>query len=220
MATPLPTGRVLDELAARKGDRAAEAAALAGVSGLVHAIFLRFVRRRRDLRRHEDDLRQDALQEALGAIRRYVISRGFRLTTFVGSCVALKLRRFAVLYPHEHCIVPPAGSLAPGMAERVARLRGRRPSGDGALEWLPTPHCQQAEVEELDAREALVRRLRALPLRDREVIERRFGLAGRPQQTLAETGAVLGVSRERVRQIEAKALKRLRVDLAAFAGAA
>ncbi len=44
----------------------------------------------------------------------------------------------------------------------------------------------------------------------RKVIERRYGLDGEPAQTLEELGADLGITRERVRQIETKALRELR----------
>ena len=50
--------------------------------------------------------------------------------------------------------------------------------------------------------------------RSREVLERRFGLHDHAIQTLAEVAQILGVSRERVRQIEADALARLRVRAA------
>lgn len=46
--------------------------------------------------------------------------------------------------------------------------------------------------------------------RAREVLDRRFGLAGHSPQTLQEIGDALGVTRERVRQIEKKALAVLR----------
>lgn len=49
--------------------------------------------------------------------------------------------------------------------------------------------------------------------KQREVVERRFGLNGREISTLEEVGADIGVTRERVRQIQVEALKRLRVIL-------
>ncbi|MEQ8938177.1 MAG: sigma factor-like helix-turn-helix DNA-binding protein, partial [Gammaproteobacteria bacterium] len=42
------------------------------------------------------------------------------------------------------------------------------------------------------------------------VVERRFGLHGREVATLEEIGNELGVTRERVRQIQIEAIKRLR----------
>jgi RNA polymerase nonessential primary-like sigma factor len=49
-----------------------------------------------------------------------------------------------------------------------------------------------------------------LPARQRLVLERRFGLNEHGAQTLAEIAAELGLTRERVRQIQTEALKRLR----------
>lgn len=49
--------------------------------------------------------------------------------------------------------------------------------------------------------------------KQREVVERRFGLNNREISTLEEVGADIGVTRERVRQIQVEALKRLRVIL-------
>lgn len=61
---------------------------------------------------------------------------------------------------------------------------------------------------------ALTRRLDellpSLDERAREVVEARFGLAGRQAMSLAQIGKQLGVSRERVRQIERRALDLLR----------
>jgi RNA polymerase primary sigma factor len=52
--------------------------------------------------------------------------------------------------------------------------------------------------------------LPVLEPREREVIVARFGLEQQPTRTLAEIGEKLGVSRERVRQIELRALEQLR----------
>jgi len=46
--------------------------------------------------------------------------------------------------------------------------------------------------------------------KQREVVERRFGLHGHDVATLEEVGNMIGVTRERVRQIQIEALKRLR----------
>jgi RNA polymerase primary sigma factor len=53
--------------------------------------------------------------------------------------------------------------------------------------------------------------LAALPSRDREVLEFRYGLNGRQPMTLEEVGDTFGVTRERIRQIENNTLKRLKV---------
>lgn len=49
-----------------------------------------------------------------------------------------------------------------------------------------------------------------LPEKQREVVARRFGLRGYEMSTLEEVGKEIGLTRERVRQIQVEALKRLR----------
>jgi RNA polymerase nonessential primary-like sigma factor len=46
--------------------------------------------------------------------------------------------------------------------------------------------------------------------KQREVVSRRFGLRGYETSTLEEVGREIGLTRERVRQIQVEALKRLR----------
>jgi RNA polymerase primary sigma factor len=58
-------------------------------------------------------------------------------------------------------------------------------------------------------RENVRRALDALPTREREVIEMRYGLKGHKARTLEEVGRAFGVTRERIRQIENNTLKKL-----------
>ena len=89
------------------------------------------------------------------------------------------------------------------------------PVGDGEslygdlIEDVNTERPDVATTEHLQAvelREALDR----LSPRLRDVLQRRFGLAGVQQQTLEEVGRDLGITRERVRQLESRALRELR----------
>jgi len=68
---------------------------------------------------------------------------------------------------------------------------------------------QQIEHEELE------RLLDRLSEREKLIIRVRYGLSDGEAHTLAETGKVINVSRERVRQLEMRALKRLRCLLEA-----
>jgi RNA polymerase primary sigma factor len=58
-------------------------------------------------------------------------------------------------------------------------------------------------------RDNVRRALDALPPREREVIEMRYGLKGHQARTLEEVGRAFGVTRERIRQIENNTLKKL-----------
>ena len=57
--------------------------------------------------------------------------------------------------------------------------------------------------------EGVRRALDALPERERQVIELRYGLSGLEPLTLEEVGSTFGVTRERIRQIENNTLKKL-----------
>jgi len=66
---------------------------------------------------------------------------------------------------------------------------------------------RKSPEESLDV---LGRLLDVLNEKERSVIERRYGLAGNRRMTLREVGEVLELTRERVRQIEIRALNKLR----------
>ena len=65
-------------------------------------------------------------------------------------------------------------------------------------------------VEQRLHHEELGRCLETLSEQERTVLKLRFGLDGERRYTLADTGRMLEVSRERVRQVELKALRKLR----------
>ncbi len=80
----------------------------------------------------------------------------------------------------------------------VDMLRGRR-------EAEPAQRAQRAVVNEI-----VDRWVNELDDSQRAVIERRFGLHGHRRATLEQIGTDIGVTRERVRQIQLRALKNLR----------
>ncbi len=66
------------------------------------------------------------------------------------------------------------------------------------------------EVARLDAVEIINNILSQLSERERDVITRRFGLHGKSKETLEEIGKVHQLTRERIRQIETTAVKKLK----------
>ena len=64
-------------------------------------------------------------------------------------------------------------------------------------------------VSESLRRESVVRVLAVLPRREREVLEMRYGITGGRSRTLEEVGRAFNITRERVRQIENRTLKKL-----------
>ena len=66
------------------------------------------------------------------------------------------------------------------------------------------------EASEHMQKEGVKKALEALPDRERQVIELRYGLAGNEPLTLEEVGRTFGVTRERIRQIENNTLKKLK----------
>jgi RNA polymerase primary sigma factor len=89
------------------------------------------------------------------------------------------------------------------------------PVGDGESMVADLIEDEKADAPEQVTDEAhrhneLQAALNQLEPRMRYVLERRYGLDGQSSQTLEELGADLGITRERVRQLENKALRELR----------
>ena len=68
----------------------------------------------------------------------------------------------------------------------------------------------EKELVEESLHKELTKLIKALDEREREIIKHRYGLEGEEPKTLNEVGEMLGISRERVRQLENRALKKLR----------
>ncbi len=84
---------------------------------------------------------------------------------------------------------------------------------EGTLQkFLSDAHSSEAgpEMDRRLLRERVAEVLRCLAPRDREVLELRFGLKDGHARSLDEIAQVLGVTRERVRQIEARGISKLR----------
>jgi RNA polymerase sigma factor (sigma-70 family) len=76
----------------------------------------------------------------------------------------------------------------------------------------------EAAALEADVRNRVLKALAILGPREREVLVLRYGLEGNEPRTLESIGRLFGVSRERIRQIESRALRKLRADMSLFAG--
>jgi RNA polymerase nonessential primary-like sigma factor len=80
------------------------------------------------------------------------------------------------------------------------------------LDNIIDEHNRSPELEYADhaAEELLGHWLEMLPVQQRMVVKHRFGLNGKGRRTLEEVGQLMGVTRERVRQVQLAALTKLR----------
>jgi len=101
-----------------------------------------------------------------------------------------------------------------GLNERVASVdTPLGPNSDKSLlDTIADDHINDpADVlQDSDLRDNISHWIDELSEKQREVLSRRFGLRGYETSTLEEVGREIGLTRERVRQIQVEALKRLR----------
>ncbi len=101
-----------------------------------------------------------------------------------------------------------------GLNERITSVDSPSPydSDKSLLDTLPDEHNLDPSrlLQNNDVKEHIDTWLNLLTDKQCAVVERRFGLHGSDVSTLEEIGNELGVTRERVRQIQIEAIKRLR----------
>lgn len=138
-----------------------------------------------------------------------------------------KLKKITRKLAQEKSRKPTEEELAAAMAISVSKLRDIIKVAQEPLS-LETPIGKEEDsrlgdfIEDREAkapattvahellREDLAEVLGSLSPRERDVLRLRFGLDDGRQRTLEEVGQLFGVTRERIRQIEAKALRKLR----------
>lgn len=146
----------------------------------------------RGLRRHAmewDDLRSEACIALTRAVERFNPWRGFRFSTY--GCNVI--RRAAI-----HAV----------RRENKYRLRFPFEQPTWAEQPLPADAWTDLYVDRLN--QALSHNLGELTAREALVLARRFPTDGEVGLTLGQIGEVVGLSKERVRQIQNNALKKLR----------
>ncbi len=104
-----------------------------------------------------------------------------------------------VVHWHELAAIRPRISL-----DAASRLDEATPMAD-LLAFLP-----DADPEADEPRESVESLLAALGPREQYILKLRFGLDGQPRHSLSQIGTILAISKERVRQIQDRALRKLR----------
>lgn len=195
--------------------RRAAAGERAAVERLIQCNFPLLVKSALGFRRRGlplEDLLGEAMTGLLEAVSRFDPDRGFRFMTYAVWWVRRALVR-AVATQSRNVRIPRHRAAAEGAAwPREVSLTEE--SGDeasrGLEESLPTDDEPLDEILLRDQeREAVLAALDELPDRQRYVLEERFGLRTDERRTLLDVAGDLGVTKERVRQIEGQALGRL-----------
>jgi RNA polymerase primary sigma factor/RNA polymerase sigma factor len=146
------------------------------------------------------DLVSDGNMSLIRAVEKFDYARGNKFSTYASWAI---MKNYARTIPDEH------------------KRRDRFRAAD--MEMLQTATDRRADEYQQrlaanDRLQQVSKFLDRLDQREQTIIIRRYGLDhGREPQTLKEVGSALGVTKERVRQIEAKALEKLREAAAAEA---
>jgi RNA polymerase primary sigma factor len=160
-----------------------------------------------------EDLESEGRLGLLDAALRFDPSHGVQFITYASWWARRRMQLFAARHAR---VVRRPQSRAPSKTVEWGEVSIDDPVGVGAARrWadvLPDPAARPPVVELLvtEGTALVTRAVGELPPLWARVVSLRFGLDDRPPMTLRAIGDRLHLSRERVRQIEAKSLKRLR----------
>ena len=159
--------------------------------------------------------------------KKHGLSRGFRLPDHVYGKIN-SMREAAELLEARgiHNPTPREISKATGVEESEVALLAGIDSMENASSIIPgedkidghridfgptdTRERQPWESMDDDGMKYVWMAMYRLDERERDIIERRYGLGDAPKQTLKEVGDYLGITRERVRQVQSDAMRKLK----------
>jgi RNA polymerase primary sigma factor len=138
------------------------------------------------------ELVSDGNMSLIRAVEKFDFSRGFKFSTYASWAI---MKNYARSIPEEK-------------SHRDRYVTGHEEMFEVAADHRSDAH--EVESNHRRNQEAVQGMLGRLNERERQILVRRFGLGGASEQTLEQLGKELGITKERVRQIESRAQEKLR----------
>jgi RNA polymerase primary sigma factor len=180
------------------------------------------------------DLLQEGFCGLLEAIDRFDLTHETKLATYATWWIRQSIQRAVAAGAYPVRLSPrhlrqlaqnqaelERGSTVPAPTEMIRRIHtATRPTisldasidGETRFSLLQTMSDPEGDrTTDVDMDETIGRLIGALRPREQEVLALRFGLGGKARLSLSQVGRMLEVSKERVRQIQDRALEKLRV---------
>ncbi len=138
------------------------------------------------------ELISDGNMSLIRAVEKFDVSRGFKFSTYASWAI---MRNFSRTLPEEK-------------SRRDRFVTGHEEMFETAADHRADEHDSEKALKR--TQDVVKGMLRQLSDRERRILIGRYGIGGVEQQTLEQLGRTLGVTKERVRQIESRAREKLR----------